>query len=65
MTQDVLTLARQVISIEVEGLVRMSERLDAAIAAAVSEMLACKGRVIVIGMGKSGIIGRKMAATLG
>lgn len=63
VAEDVLTLARRVIAIEVEGLTRMSEGLDHSLAQAVLAMMECRGRVIVIGMGKSGIIGRKIAAT--
>ena len=63
MDQDVLLLAKQVIAVEVEGLTRMAERLDESVVRAVSTLMECRGRVIVIGMGKSGIIGRKIAAT--
>ena len=63
MDQDVLLLAKQVIAVEVEGLTRMAERLDESVVRAVSTLMDCRGRVIVIGMGKSGIIGRKIAAT--
>jgi len=63
LAHDVLGLAKQVIAIEVESLSRMGARMDDSIVEAVSLMLACEGRVVVIGMGKSGIIGRKIAAT--
>jgi arabinose-5-phosphate isomerase len=63
LTHDVLGLAKQVIAVEVESLARMGARLDESIVEAVSLMLPCEGRVVVIGMGKSGIIGRKIAAT--
>ncbi|NTU58164.1 MAG: KpsF/GutQ family sugar-phosphate isomerase [Chlorobiaceae bacterium] len=42
----------------------MSERLDDSFAKAVDLMLACKGKIIISGMGKSGIIAQKIAATL-
>lgn len=63
MSHDILGLARQTVSIEIAALERLSARLDARFESAVRQIEACRGRVIVIGMGKSGIIGRKMAAT--
>jgi arabinose-5-phosphate isomerase len=55
---------RRVIALEVEGLQAVAERLDGAFADACSLMLGCRGRVVCIGMGKSGHIARKIAATL-
>jgi arabinose-5-phosphate isomerase len=49
--------------IEAEALAELLGRLDARFEQAVDLLLACKGRVVVIGMGKSGLIGRKIAAT--
>jgi arabinose-5-phosphate isomerase len=49
--------------IEAEALTELLHRLDASFEQAVDLLLACKGRVVVIGMGKSGLIGRKIAAT--
>jgi arabinose-5-phosphate isomerase len=49
--------------IEAEALGEMLQRLDARFDQAVELLLACKGRVVVSGMGKSGLIGRKIAAT--
>lgn len=49
--------------IEAEALTELLQRLDASFEQAVELLLACKGRVVVIGMGKSGLIGRKIAAT--
>jgi len=59
-----LTLARQVLDIEADALRVMSSRLDTGFADAVALMLACTGRVVVSGMGKSGHVGGKIAATL-
>jgi arabinose-5-phosphate isomerase len=59
-----LALARQVLDIEADALHLMSNRLDARFADAVQLILACRGRVVVTGMGKSGHIGSKIAATL-
>ncbi len=59
-----LELARKVFRIEAQALDGLAARLDAAFPRAVELILACKGRVIVSGIGKSGHIGRKLAATL-
>ncbi len=64
---DHLALARNVIEIESEGLRRMAERLGGEFSAAVkllAETLENRGKVIVVGIGKSGNIGHKIAATL-
>ncbi len=58
-----LESARRVLRIEAEALTELAQRLDANFDRAVEMLLACKGRVVVIGMGKSGLIGRKIAAT--
>jgi arabinose-5-phosphate isomerase len=59
-----LALARQVLDIEADALRALSTRLDAGFADAVQLILACSGRVVVSGMGKSGHVGGKIAATL-
>lgn len=59
-----LLIAQQTLDIEIEALQRMRSRLDSRIEQAVETVLAMRGRVVVVGMGKSGIIGRKIAATL-
>jgi arabinose-5-phosphate isomerase len=59
-----LETARRVLRIEAEALKDLQERLDAGFERAVDVLYACKGRVVVTGMGKSGLIGRKIAATL-
>ena len=59
-----LTLARKVLQTEAAAVLALAERLDDRFAEAVSLIVRCKGRVIVTGMGKSGIICRKIAATL-
>ena len=58
-----LDTARRVIGIEADGLRALSDALDGSFAAAVGLILKAKGRVIVSGMGKSGHVGRKIAAT--
>ncbi len=56
--------ARQVIREEAEAVLRLEDRIGSDFERAVELILGCKGRVIVTGMGKSGHIGRKIAATL-
>jgi arabinose-5-phosphate isomerase len=60
----VLALAAQTIDIEAQALVGLKTTLDASFARAVQTILASRGRVVVMGMGKSGHVGRKIAATL-
>lgn len=60
---DILAQARQVLAIEIEALARLQARLDHRFEVAIGLLEACKGRVIVTGMGKSGIIAKKIAAT--
>ncbi|MCV2873835.1 KpsF/GutQ family sugar-phosphate isomerase [Defluviimonas sp. WL0050] len=59
-----LATARRVIEIEARGLTALSAALGDSFSAAVDLILKAKGRVIVSGMGKSGHVGRKIAATL-
>jgi len=59
-----LQLAREVIAIEAQAVAALAPRIDARFLRAVELLLACRGRVVVGGMGKSGHIGRKIAATL-
>ncbi len=56
--------ARRVLKIEAEAVAALIERIDASFEHAVEMILSCKGRVVVTGMGKSGLIGKKIAATL-
>ncbi|MBS3936380.1 MAG: KpsF/GutQ family sugar-phosphate isomerase [Sulfuritalea sp.] len=59
-----LAQARRVLTIEAAALEKVAARIDLSFARAVGLILACHGRVIVSGIGKSGHIGRKIAATL-
>ena len=59
-----LALARRVLETEAAAILALVSRLDARFERAVDLLLGCRGRVIVTGMGKSGIICRKLAATL-
>lgn len=56
--------ARRVIRTEAEALLAMMERIDSSFEQAVNMILASKGRVVVSGMGKSGLIGQKIASTM-
>jgi arabinose-5-phosphate isomerase len=60
----ILERGRRVLRMEREALADAEARLDGAFAAAVRLIAASEGRVIVAGVGKSGLIGRKIAATL-
>ena len=59
-----MQLAAQTFEIEARALLGLAARQGDGFAGAVAAMLACRGRVIVMGMGKSGHVGRKIAATL-
>lgn len=60
----VLASARRTLDIEARALTELNQRLDTSVEKAVALMLACKGRVVVCGLGKTGHIARKIAATL-
>jgi arabinose-5-phosphate isomerase len=59
-----LDTARRVLKIEAQAIQDVFARLDATFEKAVDILFACKGRVVVTGMGKSGLVGRKISATL-
>ena len=59
-----LERARDTLKIEIAGLERLIERLDPQFEEAVNLLFACQGKVILAGMGKSGLIAQKIAATL-
>ena len=61
---DFTRAGREVLSLESRALGQLADRLDARFSRACELLLACEGRVIVVGMGKSGHIGGKIAATL-
>jgi arabinose-5-phosphate isomerase len=63
-TAGTLELARKVLSIEAAAILSLVDRLDGQFERAVQLLYECRGRVVVTGMGKSGIICRKIAATL-
>ena len=59
-----IALARKVLQTEADAILALIDRLDDRFENAVRLLLDCRGRVVVTGMGKSGIISRKIAATL-
>ncbi|MGI9251448.1 MAG: KpsF/GutQ family sugar-phosphate isomerase [Pseudohongiellaceae bacterium] len=63
-TPNLVESARRTIEIELDAVKALPERLDANFIASCELILACKGRVVVTGMGKSGHISKKIAATL-
>jgi arabinose-5-phosphate isomerase len=66
MTQvpDFQQIGRRTLEIERDAVAGLIPRIDATFVRACELMLACRGRVVVTGMGKSGHIGGKIAATL-
>ncbi len=60
----VLNIARRVLQAEVDAIQHVKESLNETFIAAVETILACEGKVILTGIGKSGIIAKKIAATL-
>lgn len=60
---DYLAMAREAIEIEAQAVRSLSDRLGAEFEWAVDAILACEGRVILLGVGKSGLIAKKIAAT--
>ena len=63
-TATLLRLARQVLDTEAAAVTALGPRLDERFATACRLLLACRGRVVVMGMGKSGHVANKIAATL-
>ena len=61
---DIKTIARNVMKIESDTVKTLSDRVDDKFVEAVIKLFSCKGRVIVIGIGKSGHIGQKVSSTM-
>lgn len=64
MKIDYLKLANETLKLEADAIIKMSGRLNTQFEKAVEIILNTQGRVVVVGMGKSGIIGQKLAATM-
>jgi len=62
--QDAVNRARQVLKIEAQSILRLVDKIDKNFSRAVDLIFKSKGRVIITGIGKSGLIGHKIAATL-
>ena len=60
----IIEQAQKVLAVEAQAIERLIPRIDEHFIKAIELLLDCKGRVIVTGMGKSGIVGKKIAATL-
>ena len=63
-SQEILDLAARTLRLEAEALSAMATTLGDEFIGAIDRILACRGKVIITGMGKSGLVGRKIAATL-
>ena len=61
---EILAMGREAFQQEAAAIVEVGQGLDAAFVGAVRAILACRGRVLVTGLGKSGIVARKLGATL-
>jgi arabinose-5-phosphate isomerase len=61
--KNILELAKEVLEIEASSIISLKDRINGSFLEAIEILHNCKGRVIVTGMGKSGIIGKKIAAT--
>ncbi|MDT8441268.1 MAG: KpsF/GutQ family sugar-phosphate isomerase [Desulfuromonadales bacterium] len=63
-TTELIEAGRKVMRVEADAVTAMADRLNADFVRAVQMLLDCRGRVVVTGMGKSGLICQKMAATM-
>jgi len=63
MNNDYIAIAKNTLEIEAQALIEGSERLGEEMIRAVEIILACKGKLVITGVGKSGLIGAKIAAT--
>jgi arabinose-5-phosphate isomerase len=63
VSKNLLELAREVLTIEAEGIAHLVQKLDRSFVKAVDLVFRAKGRVILTGVGKSGIVARKLVAT--
>jgi len=63
-SNNIIRFCHQVFDVELNGLLQLKQRIGEEFVAAIELIMACKGHVVVIGMGKSGHIGNKISATL-
>ena len=64
MTRDIIDLAKEVLKTEAEGILGLIEHLDDEFVKLTNHILKTGGRVVISGIGKSGLVGRKISATL-
>ena len=64
MKKNFIKSAKDVINLEIKGLVRLKKSLNNSFNKAVKEIVKCQSKVILCGVGKSGLIANKIAATL-
>jgi len=64
MDIDIESEVKRVISIQIKGLSLLQERINASVKAAVETILNCRGKIIFTGMGKSGLVAKKIASTM-
>jgi len=62
--KEIINWAKEVLSIEAEGIASLEDSLDENFLNAIRILSTCKGKIVVTGMGKAGIIGQKFSATL-
>ena len=61
---NILDIARKVLMIEADAVLALTQKLDSGFEKAIDIISASKGRIVITGMGKSGLVGKKIAATL-
>jgi len=60
---DIIEEAKRVLKVEAQSILDLAERVDERFSRAVDLLYSCRGRVVLMGMGKSGLVGRKIAST--
>jgi arabinose-5-phosphate isomerase len=60
---DIIQEAKRVLKIEAQSILDLADRIDDSLPRAVELLLQCKGKVVLMGMGKSGLVGRKISST--
>ena len=63
-SQRILKIAKKVLKVESQAINQLIDKLNDDFEKSIQAILKCKGRIIILGMGKSGIIGKKIAATM-
>lgn len=62
--EEIISYAKSVLDNEVSGIKKLSDHIDDNFVKAISVLLDCKGKVVIIGLGKSGHVGKKIAASM-